>query len=434
MNGFLVSSVAAAIDPSVKDYVALGVAAGAAVIALLLIWRVLPKYVNRLLKWIDDLIPADLSEFTRVADGIIVLLLAAIVVASAGLSIANSLGADVSRATEALGDFGKDVFNTAGPKFLRVLLIAFFAWVAIRAVRQLVPPFISRLITFRSDAATQGDEVGKRTRTLEGVISGTANVTIFTVASLMILTEIGVNVAPILAGAGIVGLAVGFGAQTLIRDIISGIFIMLEDQYRVGDVVRVAGTAGLVEDINLRRTTLRDLDFIMHVIPNGEIRTASNFTKEKSRVNLDIEVAYRTDLDHAITVLNRVGKELAEDEYFGPLFTEPMQVLRVNEFGASGIAIKVLGQTKPIRQWEVAGEFRKRIKKAFDEEGIEIPFPHQTIYWGEGEETRIRQVIDRGKEKASTGKTGKTKTKKRAKSRRTVDKAESSESEGGDGL
>ena len=390
--------------------------------------------MNRLLKWIDDLIPADLSEFTRVADGIIVLLLAAIVVASAGLSIANSLGADVSRATEALGDFGKDVFNTAGPKFLRVLLIAFFAWVAIRAVRQLVPPFISRLITFRSDAATQGDEVGKRTRTLEGVISGTANVTIFTVASLMILTEIRVNVAPILAGAGIVGLAVGFGAQTLIRDIISGIFIMLEDQYRVGDVVRVAGTAGLVEDINLRRTTLRDLDFIMHVIPNGEIRTASNFTKEKSRVNLDIEVAYRTDLDHAITVLNRVGKELAEDEYFGPLFTEPMQVLRVNEFGASGIAIKVLGQTKPIRQWEVAGEFRKRIKKAFDEEGIEIPFPHQTIYWGEGEETRIRQVIDRVKRRLRLERQEKTKTKKRAKSRRTVDKGGSSESEGGDGL
>jgi small conductance mechanosensitive channel len=189
----------------------------------------------------------------------------------------------------------------------------------------------------------------------------------------------------------VAGIAIGFGAQNLVRDFLAGVFVILEDQYRVGDVVRIAGIAGLVEDINLRRTILRDLDGIVHVVPNGEVRTASNFTKEKSRVNLDIVVAYKEDLDRVIEVLNRVGKELSEDPYFGPLITQPIQVLGVNEFQDSGIAIKVLGETRPIRQWEVAREFRKRVKKAFDQEGIEIPFPHRTIYWGTGVESQSRR-------------------------------------------
>ena len=166
---------------------------------------------------------------------------------------------------------------------------------------------------------------------------------------------------------------------------------MLEDQYRINDVVRIRGVAGLVEDINLRRTILRDVDFIVHVIPHVGVRIASNFTKEKPRVNLNIAVAYKEDLDHVIGVLDRVGGEMYEDPDFGPLMNEPIQVLRGEEFGDSGIAIKVLGETKPIRQWEVAGEFRKRVKIAFDKAGIEIPFPHRTIYWGAGVETQVRE-------------------------------------------
>jgi trehalose-phosphatase len=138
----------------------------------------------------------------------------------------------------------------------------------------------------------------------------------------------------------------------------------------------------LVEAVNLRRTLLRDLDGIVHIIPNGEISTASNYTKGYSRVNLDISVAYKEDLDHVIRVLNRVGSELAKDNYYGPLIMEPPRALRVNSFDDSGITIKVLGVTRPIRQWEVTGELRRRIKREFDMEGIEIPFPHQTIYWG----------------------------------------------------
>jgi len=201
----------------------------------------------------------------------------------------------------------------------------------------------------RADDQALDAEVEKRARTMEGVISASGNFLIVSIAFLIILGEIGINVALLIAGAGVVGIAIAFGAQAFIRDIIGGIFIMLEDQYRVGDVVRIGGVAGLVEDINLRRTVLRNLDFIVHVIPNGEVRIASNFTKWKSRVNLNIYVAYKEDLDHVTEVINRVGNELSQDSYFGPLINEPLQVLRVDDFGASGIAMKVLDETKPGR-------------------------------------------------------------------------------------
>ena len=380
------------IDPSLNDYIAIGIAAFAGALVIVLFWRFLPPYVRRALQALDNLVPMDLSGFTRTASRGIVYLLSSMVLVAVGLSIAGSLGADMSSVVSVLGDFGRDVLTTAVPRLLRVVLIIFVAWLVIRALRRTIPVVVSRLLSLRADADAQRDETEKRTQTLEGVLRATANVIIVSITFLVILTELGVNVTPILAGAGVVGIAVGFGAQSLIRDVLSGILIMLEDQYRVGDVVRIGGVAGLVEEINLRRTVLRDLDFIVHSIPNGEVRVASNFTKEKSRVNLDIEVAYKEDLDHVMEVLNRVGKELSEDPYFGPLHTEPIQALRVNEFGASGISIKVLGETKPIRQWEVAGEYRRRVKRAFDDVGIEIPFPHRTIYWGTGEETHVRQI------------------------------------------
>ena len=153
----------------------------------------------------------------------------------------------------------------------------------------------------------------------------------------------------------------------------------------MNDVVNIAGIGGLVEDINLRRTVLRDLDYRQHFIPNGEIRTATNYTKDKSRVNMNVGVAYKEDLDQVIAVLNRVGLELAQDPEWGPLVLDPIQVLRVDDFADSAIEIKVLGETVPIRQWDIAGQYRLRVKKAFDEVGIEIPFPHQTLYWGEGQ-------------------------------------------------
>ena len=205
-------------------------------------------------------------------------------------------------------------------------------------------------------------------------------------AVFMIMAEIGINITPVVAGFGIAGIAIGFGAQSLVKDFIAGLFILIENQYGVGDVVRIADIAGIVEEINLRRTVLRDLDGIVHSVPNGEIRVASNFTQDWSRVNLNISVGYGEDLDHVTEVLNRIGKEMAEEPYWSELILDAPQVLRVDAFEDSGIAIKVLGDTKPIKQWDVMGELRRRIKIAFDEEGIEIPWPHTKVYFGNSPE------------------------------------------------
>jgi len=183
-----------------------------------------------------------------------------------------------------------------------------------------------------------------------------------------------------LAGAGIIGLAVGFGGQYLIRDLISGFFIIIENQYRVGDVVNFDGTGGLVEDISFRMTTLRDLDGTVHHIPHGEIKKVANLSKDFARVNLNIGVSYNSKLDHVIQIVNEVGNELSQDAQWKEFIIKPPQFLRVDDFADSSIVIKILGETQPLKQWEVTGELRKRIKIAFDNEGIEIPFPQRVIH------------------------------------------------------
>ena len=243
-------------------------------------------------------------------------------------------------------------------------------------------PIVRRVVA-RSRYKESREEIEKRTKTLLSVIKGVGRVFIVIVGVVMILSEIGIAIGPILAGLGIAGIAVGFGAQYLIRDLIAGIFIILENQYRVGDVIRIADIdiGGQVEEITLRKTVLRDLDGIVHHIPNGEIKVASNLTRSFARVNLNISVAYDTDLDHAISVINRVGKELAEDEKWGKVINSPPQVLRVNNLGEHGIDIKVVGDVKPMEHWAVMGELRLRLKKAFDAEGIEIAWPRTKVYF-----------------------------------------------------
>lgn len=228
------------------------------------------------------------------------------------------------------------------------------------------------------------DEETQRVETLSRVLVHAAGAAILVMALLMALSELRINIAPVLAGAGIAGLAIAFGAQGLVKDVFAGIFILIEDQYSKGDVISIAGVAGLVEDFNLRRTILRDLDGIVHYVPNGEIRVTSNLSKEFARVNLNVSVAYGEDIDAAIEVINRVGQELAADPRFSEDVLEAPQVLRVDELGESGIAIKVLGVTARLRQWDIAGELRRRIKRAFDEEGIEIPFPHVVVVQKDG--------------------------------------------------
>jgi small-conductance mechanosensitive channel len=261
---------------------------------------------------------------------------------------------------------------------LRILLILLLAVIADLILRFVVPHIIRPAVCRQMEGKPE-EEIEQRIHTLVTVLQGSGRFVVIVWALFTILPELGVNVTPILASVGIAGIALGFGAQSLVKDVISGLFVLLENQYAKGDVVRVAGVTGLVEEVGLRRTVLRDLDGIVHHVPNGQVEVASNLTQEWSRVNMNVSVAYGEDLDKVFEVINRVGNEMAADAEFGPLIIKAPQVLRVDEFEDSGIAIKILGDTEPIRQWEVMGELRKRLKKAFDEEGIEIPFPHRVM-------------------------------------------------------
>ena len=264
-----------------------------------------------------------------------------------------------------------------------ILIIVSLSYLTYKVAKVVTPRIVEKFVTVSGKGRRAKAERAKRTQTLSAVLTSAIGVFIVLVAIFMILSEVGIDITPLLAGAGVAGIAIGFGAQSLIRDFLSGLFIILEDQYSKGDWVQIAGVSGLVEEVNLRRSVLRDLDGNVHNIPNGEVRIASNFTREWSRINLNIPVAYGENLDKVTEVLNRVGEELAQDETFGPMIIRAPQVLRVDNFGDSGIDIKVLGETKPMKQWGVTGELRKRIKKAFDEEGIEIPWPHVKLYFGQ---------------------------------------------------
>jgi small-conductance mechanosensitive channel len=259
-----------------------------------------------------------------------------------------------------------------------IAVIFVVAIVALIVLERIVPRAV-RVTTRQRLAGKPEEEIQQREETLSHVFTRTGIALIVVLAFVTALPELGVNIAPLLAGVGIVGIAVGFGAQSLVKDFLSGIFILIDNQYGKGDVVQIAGISGLVEDVGLRRTVLRDLDGIVHYVPNGEIKVASNFTQEYSRVNLNISVAYDEDLDRVIEVINRVGQELASDPEWSEIILTPPEVLRLDSLGESGIELKVVGDTQPIRQWDVMGELRKRIKRAFDEEGIEIPYPHRVM-------------------------------------------------------
>jgi small-conductance mechanosensitive channel len=226
-------------------------------------------------------------------------------------------------------------------------------------------------------------EYKKRAETLSSVISYLLSVSIFAVGTVMILGEFEIEIGPILAAAGVVGLAVGFGAQHLVQDIISGFFILLDDQIRVGDVVQIADKGGLVEKLNLRMVVLRDLAGNVHYVRNGKIDVVTNMTKEYSRYVFDIGVAYREDVDEVIKVVKQVDEELRKDPELGRDILEPIEILGLDQFADSAVIIKARTKTKPIRQWAIGREFNRRLKMKFDEEDIEIPFPHVTLYMGQ---------------------------------------------------
>jgi len=265
---------------------------------------------------------------------------------------------------------------------LQILLILIGAYIVIRILRFAVSR-INRF--FEDDDPSTRSEREKRAETLTKILNNIMSLIVWSFAGMMILKELGVEIGPILAGAGIAGLAVGFGAQSLVKDFLNGIFIVVENEYRVGDVVKIAGTAGLVEKISLRTTVLRDLEGNVHVVPNGEIAVVTNMTKEWSRFLIDVGVAYKESVDRVMKILADIGEEMRKDERFGPLILEPLAVLGVDSFGDSSVNIRVMFTTQPLQQWTVGREFRRRIKNRFDELGVEIPFPHLTLYLGEGE-------------------------------------------------
>jgi moderate conductance mechanosensitive channel len=226
----------------------------------------------------------------------------------------------------------------------------------------------------------EAGEVEKQVETLFGILHGTIRVVVGFVAMMLVLRNIGIDIAPILAGAGVVGLAVGFGAQELVRDVISGFFMLLENHIRTGDVVQVNGTSGLVERVGLRAIVLRDVTGTVHVFQNGKVSTLANMTKGWSAAVFDVGVAYESNLDLVIQTMNEVAEGMLADPTSGPLILEPMEIFGVEAFGNSEITIKARLKTKPSQQWLIAREYRKRLKLAFDRVGIETPSPQRTVW------------------------------------------------------
>ena len=259
---------------------------------------------------------------------------------------------------------------------LRVVLIVLIAYALVRTVALIVSRFEHEL---NRGTGLDALERAKRARTLGSVINKVASAAIVGMALLMVLRALSIDIAPVLTGAGIVGLAVGFGAQTLVRDIISGFFLILEDQVRVGDVVAINGTGGLVEELNLRTIVLRDIEGAVHVFPNGSITTLTNRSKDFSYYVIDLPLSYSEDPDRVATLLRKVGAEMQADAAYGPFILEPIEVLGVDAFGERSVQVKVRIKTVPLKQWDVGRELRRRIKRVFDEEGISMAAPERVV-------------------------------------------------------
>ncbi len=272
--------------------------------------------------------------------------------------------------------------STSGIKVLGILI----GLIILSQMSRWIVKWLERFVPEKDPL--QAAEAKKRAHTLGNTLRHTLLIVISFIAILMILGEVGIQLGPLLATAGIGALAIGFGAQSLVKDVISGFFIILENQYRIGDAIEVAGVSGLVESVSLRKTVLRDLEGRVHIIPNGEIKVVSNLSKEWSRSVLDIGISYREDIDQVVDLLSQVGRELFAEEPYRSFILEPLQILGVERFGESQLVIRIMVKTAPLKQWEVGRELRRRIKNRFDEKGIQIPFPHRVLFSGETEKKR----------------------------------------------
>jgi small conductance mechanosensitive channel len=260
---------------------------------------------------------------------------------------------------------------------VRILIIVVVALVAMRVLQRLVRLFRERITRGMDDP-----EQIKRAQTLGRVFRYLAAVIVTVIAGAEILHELGVSLAPILGAAGVVGLAVGFGAQSLVKDYFTGFFILLENQLRQGDVAEVGGKTGLVEEVTLRYVRLRDYDGHVHFVPNNLITTVTNMGQGYARSVVDAGVAYREDVDQALAVMRDVAAELREDPAFGPKILEDVEMVGVDRWDDSAVILRCRFMVRPLEQWSVRREYLRRLKNRFDAEGIEIPFPHLTVYAG----------------------------------------------------
>jgi len=263
----------------------------------------------------------------------------------------------------------EDWMTRTGADILIIVGVFLVLYVAFRAVF----PRVARAAILRGATAPDA-EMEKRAGTIVGVIDRTAGLGVLVIAAITVLHEVDVDITAIVTGLGITGLALALGAQALVRDGINGIFLLAEDQYRTGDVVRIAEVTGTVESITLRRTIVRDEDGVVHSVPNGAIGVVSNYTRDFARVNLQVQVAYGEDLSRVNGVIERAGKEMIADAHFGTLIMEPPAASRVESVGDAGVTLLVSVRTLPGARWEVAAELRRRLTEAFVAEGVRVPF------------------------------------------------------------
>mgnify|MGYP000300617771 FL=1 len=277
--------------------------------------------------------------------------------------------------------FDPSRLSVINQSFLHILLILIAAWLLKLVANKGIRSFRLYITSRRAS-----EEEKKRLETLGRVFRYVANVIITIVAGMLVLTELGISIAPILAAAGVLGLAIGFGAQSLVKDYFSGLFLLLEDQIRHGDVVEAAGKAGQVEEVTLRYVRLRDYDGNVHFIPNGQISTVTNMTREHSFAVFDVRVAYSEDVDEIFALIREVAAQMRADPAFKELILEDVDLAGVENWADSAVCIRLRIKVLPIQQWTVKREFLRRLKQAFDARGIEIPFPHLTVYAGQAKD------------------------------------------------
>jgi small-conductance mechanosensitive channel len=280
---------------------------------------------------------------------------------------------------DVIAQFQTSFMDTVVPILLILVITLVLLKLARFGVHGLVKTLLDRETSEGTAQELSAMEVKKRMDTLEGLGVTIVRIFILAIAALMILGELNLNIGPAIAGLGVVGIAVGFGTQSIVRDYFTGALILVENQFSKGDVVNLAGVSGTVEDFSLRRTTLRDVDGVVHTVPNGEIKVASNLTRVWARINQDISVAYGTDLEKAIAVIDEVGRDMYADPEWRRRIMEAPHVARVGQLGEYGVALRVQGMVRAPEQWAAGGELRKRLLAAFTANGIEIPRPQRVV-------------------------------------------------------